>query len=337
MSKKITRRTALATGAATTGMLFSSAGARKAHAWPPGPDTSIVRDLTPGPTPIRLGGFLGPLLRQRDKISPTEAVKQLVDEGFCGCHTDSDVVHEMSDSELRELNAALKKYDLDVYEVGGYQNMIHPDDATRQRNLKRLATCLEAAEKVGCPMVGTCTGSRDSNYYIGVHPDNWNDETWKLTVDAVKQVLRDTAGLKAALGIEAQITMNVGRPEDHKRLMDDVGDKRCAVNLDPVNMMSLDNYYHTTELLNECFELLGEQILGCHAKDTYIWPDRQTVHVQEVCAGRGVMDYESYLVKLSRMKWPRTILAEHIPGDQYAEAYAYIRNVAAKVGVKMYR
>ena len=335
MSKKITRRKVLAAGAVTTGMLFSSAGARNAHAWAPGPDTSIMRDLTPGPTPIRLASSLN--LSQRDKISLTESVKKFVDGGFSGCIVSADIVQEMKDSELKELNTALKQYDLVVYEVGGYQNMIHPDESTRQKNLKRLAFCLEAAEKVNCPQVGTCTGSRDANYYIGVHPDNWTDATWKLTVDAVKQVLRDTSGLKAALGIEAQITMNVGRPADHKRLMDDVGDKRCAVNLDPVNMISLDNYYHTTELLNECFDTLGEQILGCHSKDTYIWPDRQTVHVQEVASGRGVMDYETYLVRISRMKWPRSILPEHVPGEQLIEAGEYIRKVAARVGVKMYR
>jgi sugar phosphate isomerase/epimerase len=214
--------------------------------------------------------------------------------------------------------------------------MIHPDTVIRQKNLKYLATCLEAAEKVNCPQVGTCTGSRDPNSYIGVHPDNWTDETWKLTVESVKQVLRETSGLKAALGIEAQITMNVGRPQDHKRLMDDVGDKRCAVNLDPVNMISLDNYYHTTELITECFDLLGEQILGSHAKDTFIWPDKQTVHVQEVASGRGVMDYETYLVRLSRMKWARTILPEHVPPEELLFAGAYIRKVAAKVGVKIY-
>ncbi len=117
--------------------------------------------------------------------------------------------------------------------------------------------------------------------------------------------------------------------------MDDVGDKRCAVNLDPVNMMSLDTYYHSTELLNECFDLLGEQILGAHSKDSYIVPDEQTVILREVCSGRGVMDYETYLVRLSRMKWPRTLLPEHVPGDQLIEAAAYIRKVAAKVGVKI--
>ncbi len=58
-------------------------------------------------------------------------------------------------------------------------------------------------------MVGTVTGSRNpegnrwgDNY--AVHPDNWTLETWKLAVSGIKQILKDTAGLKAALGMEAQ-------------------------------------------------------------------------------------------------------------------------------------
>jgi len=337
MSKKISRRKSFSTGAATAGILLSSTTSRNAHAWPPGPKENVVRDLTPGKTPIRLGGFLQPTRKFPENVSLTEIVKKLRDDGFGGCHSFPAPLYELKDSQLRELNAALKKYDVVVYEVGGYCNMIHPDEATRQKNLKRLAMVIEAADKVGCPMVGTITGSCDPDSGISVHPDNWTEKTWKRTVDAVKQVLRDTSGMKAALGMEAQVTTNLDGPKAHKRLMDDVGDKRCAVNLDPVNMISLANYYHTTELLNECFDLLGESILGCHSKDTYIWPDRQTVHVQEVCTGRGVMDYETYLVRLSRMKWTRTILPEHVPGEQLIEAGKYIRKVAARVGVKMYR
>ena len=349
MAKKITRRKALAVGTASTGILLGTSCGKPAEIstdrlttaldykpfWDPGPDKNLVRDLTAGTTPIRIGGFLASLLRQREKTGITEAVKNLVDNGYSGCHCDAGVIHELKDSELKELNEALNKYDVVVYEVGGYKNMIHPDRATREKELKELANCIEAAEKVNCPMVGTCTGSCDPDSYIGIHPDNWTEETWNLTVESVRQVLRDTAGMKAALGIEAQVTMNLDGPKSHRRLMDDVGDPRCAVNLDPVNMISLSNYYHTSELLNECFDLLGETILGAHAKDTYIWPDQQTVHVQEVCSGRGVMDYETYLVRLSRMDWPRTLLPEHVPADQLIEAAGYIRKIAAKVGVKI--
>jgi sugar phosphate isomerase/epimerase len=118
--------------------------------------------------------------------------------------------------------------------------------------------------------------------------------------------------------------------------MQDVGDPRVKVNLDPTNMVHLVNHFHTTELLDQCFDVLGEDIYGCHAKDSYIAPHTQTVYVQEVCPGRGNLDYEIYLARMSRLKWPRSLLPEHFPSEQFPEAYAYIRKVAAKVGVKIY-
>lgn len=343
MSGKMSRRKALAAGAVSTGVLFGSAqssypveeritAADRKPFWDPGPDKNLVRDLKPGNTTVRLGGYLG----RNENESLTETVKKLKEAGYTGCVTGPEPWNSMKDSELNELRTALKKYDVVVFEVGGYTNMIHPDRTELQKNLKKLATCIEAADKIDCPMVGTISGSLDPVDFFNVHPDNWTEKTWKILVRSMKQVLRDTAGMKAAIGMEAQVTTNIDGPKAHKRLIDDVGDPRSAVNFDPVNMMSLATYYHTTELLNESFDLLGESIIGSHAKDTYIWPDKQTVHVQEVCPGRGVMDYETYLVRLSRMKWSRTLLPEHIPAEQYPEAAKYIRDVAAKVGVKMH-
>jgi len=343
MAKRISRRQALGTGAAAAGMAFGScaseppevtlpSGIGRSDFWEPGPDKNLVRDLTPGPMTIRLGGFL----RRVENDSIGDAVKALREAGYTGCVTSPGPWENATDSQLRELNAAMKEHDVVMFEVGGYTNMIHPDASERQKNLKHLATCIEVADKINCPMVGTISGSCDPVNFFNVHPDNWTDKTWKLLVDACKQVLSDTSGMKAAIGMEAQVTTNIDGPKSHRRLIDDVGDTRVAVNLDPVNMISLATYFHTTELITECFDLLGESILGCHAKDTHIWPDQQTVHVQEVCAGRGVMDYETYLVQLSRMKWPRTILPEHVPADQLTEAAEYIRKVAAKVGVTIH-
>lgn len=324
MSHPITRRRALTLGALSTGVLVAG---RQAQAWNPGPDEKLIRDLKPGKTPIRLGAFM-------ESMTP-DGIRKLKESGNTATVVTPDSVFSLSDSDLRAFNDALRQYDVVVFEVAGYTNMLEPDPAKRRQNLADLARCIEAADKVGCRMVGTISGSMDKSM-INVHPENWSERAWKILVDGVKQVLKDTSGCKAALGMEAQVTTNQDTPKSHRKLMDDVGDPRCAVNFDPVNMIHLYNYYHTTELLNESFDLLGEQILGCHAKDTFIIPDQQTVHVQEVCAGRGVMDYETYLVRLSRMKWPRTILPEHVPADQLIEAKNYIEKVAARVGVKIY-
>jgi len=349
MSRTISRRQALATGAVATGAMIGSGCSQSneqqtqtpsatsqspANYWNPGPDKSLVKDLTPGSTPIRLGGYI----RRSDSKSITEVVKDLHDLGLRGAIATADDWHDAEDSVVREFIEAQNKYDVVIFEVGGYRNILHPDEAKRKEFIERLAFSLEAAERIGCQMVGTVSGSMSDigveyvdNY--NVNPDNWTIEAWNRLTDSLKEVLRLTSGLKAGLGIEAQVTTNIDGPKAHRRLIDEMGDPRISVNLDPTNMCHFYNYYHTTELINECFDTLGEDIHGCHAKDTFIFPHQQTVHVQEVCPGRGVLDYETYLVRLSRMKWSRTLLPEHIPADQFDEAYAYLRKVADRVGV----
>ena len=292
------RRNFFAAGASSFAILNSNMLKKTAHAWAPGPDENLVRVMKPGPTPILLARHI----KRQGNESPTEMIKRLKDLGYSAIkgarHPGGNLGepwHSMNASERLEVVSACKKLDMVIYEVGGYTNLITPDISRLRENLKRLAHCIEVAESVNCYMVGTVAGSRDPDNLINVHPDNWTQKTWNLLVKSIRQVLRDTSGMKTVIGMEAQVTSPVDSPRAHRRLIDDVGDERLKVNLDPVNMMSLANYYHTTELINECFDLLGEEIVGCHAKDTFILPDKQTVHVQEVCPGKGVLDYETYL------------------------------------------
>jgi sugar phosphate isomerase/epimerase len=350
MPSRITRRQIFALGGTAAALTAtkaavgqsqrrSSGGPGREPFWDPGPNKNLVRVLKPGDTPIRLAGSL-PFGKQVTG-SIGDAVKAHRDKGLTAAIVSSTVGQGISDSMFDEMRAATKEYDVEIFEVGGYRNILHPDESARQANLKYLAQCLENAEKLGCRMVGTITGSRNpegnkfaDNY--AVHPDNWTLETWKLTISGIKQILKDTAGLKAALGMEAQVTTNLDGPLAHRNLMEDVGDPRCKVNLDPTNMVHLANHFHTTELINECFDLLGENIYGCHAKDSYVLPHSQTVHVQEVRPGAGSLDYETYLVRISRLQWPRALCPEHIPADEFPAAYAFLRKTAAKVGVKIY-
>ena len=71
MSNSISRRKALATGIATAGALVGSITTQNAHAWPPGPKENVERNLTPGDTPIRLGGFLQPTRKFPENVSIT--------------------------------------------------------------------------------------------------------------------------------------------------------------------------------------------------------------------------------------------------------------------------
>ena len=357
MSKSMSRRRALAAGTLAAGVFtvpesraqqsVSKLGNRyQERAWSRGPDPRLVRDLKPGTTPIRLACSSGATrLWYPEGKSVTEAVKKIRDLGY----TSTGAAHgpfrhnrwlDATDSEIAELKAALKKYDVTFFDMMTYDNIVHPDKSFRDQGIKHVTENIEAAEKCGALSVCCGLGSRapetESAYGLAMHPENWTDETWKLGVDGIKQILKNTAGYKAVLGMEAVITTPLDGPMALKRLREDVGDPRCQVALDTANMFTIENYYHSTEMINWCFDLLGEDIVCCHAKDTLIERNQMLAMMAMKPAGQGVQDYETYLTRLSRMKHPRTLLLEFAKDDEYPGVKAFIEKTAAKVGVKIY-
>ena len=203
MPKDLSRRQMLSAGIVSTGALAgitSNAAGSGASApysenkgpgredfWGPGPDKNLVRDLTPGTTPIRLAGYL----QYTEGESPEDAVRKLRGAGLTAAITGVEPWYSLRESIVQELRDALAEYDVQIFEVGGYRNILHTDERQRQANLKHLARCLETADRIGCRMVGTITGSRnpEGNQYgdnYAVHPDNWTLRTWKMTVNSFK-------------------------------------------------------------------------------------------------------------------------------------------------------
>ena len=142
--------------------------------------------------------------------------------------------------------------------------------------------------------------------------------------------------MKTVIAIEPINMVNVNNPRALKQLLEDVADPRLKVCIDPVNMINMGCYFRNTELIEESFDLLGENIVSAHAKDTWVIPDKMSIYITEPAAGKGILDYETYLVRLSRLKWPRPLMIEHLPDEEYAGAKKYIEDVAQKTGIKFY-
>ena len=305
------------------------------------PPADRTRNLTPGPTPFRLAAWSSVTTLDYPKgLSITEMVKRIRDAGYSAGVSAPGRLNRSPwlsapESEIRELKDALKTYDVAFVDMHANANNIHPDLTERQKENRWTILECEAAERVGCPHVTTHTGSCAPSA-IAMHPDNWTWETWKLSVKVMKQILKDTAGMKVALVIVPDNLATINCPRAHKQLIEDVGDPRLKVCLEPVNMMNIAFYFRSTELFEEAFDLLGEHIAIAHAKDSYILPDKMSMYLTEVPPGEGVLDYETYLVGLSRLTYPRTLLIEHMPDEKYAGAKRFIEETAARVGVKIY-
>ena len=158
MTEKISRRTALSSGAAFTGGLIASSCAKtppennstpaaspaKAELsdvwgedfltqWSPGPDSQ--REVIAGSTPVRLSCTSYRLRYER--MSDIDAhIKELKALGYTAAES-GDEWYQATDSQITELNDALRENDFLYYTIHVFCNDIHPDPVKKEENYRR--------------------------------------------------------------------------------------------------------------------------------------------------------------------------------------------------------
>jgi len=346
--EKTTRRKALITAAASSSLLFypgrhnaaATSPKKWAHPdflmpWSPPPD--LERDLTPGKTSIRLA-CSGYRLDVPKDGNIDAVVKAVRDKGYSaagvgGGYGSRNLWAEASDTLVTDLKAALKKYDVGFIDMHAICNMIHPDMAERKRMHTWLISQMETAERVGCPIVTGHVGSRAPGA-THPHAENWTKETWEMSVREVKKVINDTAGIKTVIAFEPNDMVQLNNPWACRRFIDDVGSDRVKICLDPANMTNQAFHYRMSEYIDTCYDLIGEDVSICHAKDIKLENKLHPSFV-EVPVGQGAMDYETHLVGMSRLDHPRVLLIEHMKMEEYPVAKRYIAGLAQNLGIEL--
>jgi sugar phosphate isomerase/epimerase len=299
------------------------------------PPAKVKRDLTPGPSPIRLSSQSTPRLTGEAGVDYASLFKSMRDGGWTACEAASAgwLARKMPESEIREIKAQSKAHDVIFYGIHCAGNIIAPDpDAERWQ--RHIVDAIHSADEMGCQLVLTHAGSMYPNRNWA-HPQNWSREAWMRSVNALKRICRDTAGVKVEIAIEAVNTESINNPWAHARLREDVGDPRIMVGLDITNMVFSHTAFRMTELLNTTFDLLADQIAYVHAKD-FEW-NSMLPGINWAMNGTGNMDYEVFLTRISRLKRPTNMLVEFLStNEEYQQAQRNIRAIADQVGVKIY-
>jgi len=303
------------------------------YQWSPPED--LERDLTPGTSTIRLSGQTTPRFSNAEGMDYASYFQRLKAGGWSAVEASSSawLSRKLSESEIREIKAQAAANDVIFYGLHCAGNIIAPDpDAERWQ--RHIIDSIHAAEEMGCELILTHAGSMYANRNWA-HPKNWSREAWERSVNALKRICRDTAGSKVAIAIEAVNTESVNNPWAHKRLREDVGDPRITVGLDITNMTYPGVAFRMTEYIETTFDLLEDQISYVHAKD-FVW-NSMLPGMNWAMNGTGNMDYETFLVRLSRLKTNPYMLIEFLDEpEEYDQAQRNIRSIAQKVGVNIH-
>ena len=342
MSYKVSRREAIVTGTLTGCFMAGNSQIAEAYQLSPtwgedfltpwSPPENLSRDLTPGNTPVRLSCETYRI--EHNEVPIAHQVKEIRDKGYTAGEG-GETWNGVTDSEIRELHHVLQAHDVLFYALHLGGNNCHPDNAVRKQVIDRVSRAVETADKLNLDFILIHYGGSADRSTLP-HRDNWTKATWERGVNSIKSILRNTSGSKVCLAVEALNPSIINNPWAHLKLIEDIGDERVKVALDPQNMLNTGTYYRTTELVNTCFDILGENVMYGHAKDVF-WKQDMLPSFEWVVAGTGCMDFETYLVRLSRLKYTRVLYLEFLPENQYPLAKKHIEETAKRVGVKLYK
>jgi len=180
---------------------------------------------------------------------------------------------------------------LRIAALSGTYNMAHPDLEVRVSSRVGFANVLEAARRMGAPVVTLCTGSRDPFNMWKYHPDNSSSAAWEALRGELDYALTLVDATEVKLAIEPEPGNVVRDAVTARRLLNEVASPNLGIVLDAANLLSHESLERQAAVISRAIELLGDSILLAHAKDI-------DTSGQVVAAGHGAVNLELFVAAL---------------------------------------
>jgi sugar phosphate isomerase/epimerase len=232
-----------------------------------------------------------------------------------------------SEQKIIAYKEAADKAGLTIAEVGIWRNALASDPAERKKNTDYCVEQLRLADYLNARCAVNVAGAFGP-VWDGGYKENFTREAWDQTVSMVREII-DRANVKNTFfSLEPMPWMIPTGPGEYLKLLDAVDRDRFAVHMDVINMInSADRYFHATEFIDECAELLGNRIRSCHIKDVHL-DSRYTLRLEECGPGDGEFPLDHYISKMDEIDPDMPIILEHLNSDEeYIRYFGYIKEI----------
>ena len=244
---------------------------------------------------------------------------------------------------IRAVETAFAAEDVLIAELHGLTsfeeagNLIDPDSEKRAAWHEHLCERFALADEVGARCFLEMPGTCDPNSFHMPHPKNLTDECRDMIVERVREVVDAVRPRRTKFALEMMPFIHPSDPDSYVALLKAVDRESFGVHFDPVNILnSPDRCFNNGKLIKECFDKLGPAILSCHLKDVTLLPAAFPLGIEHCLAGRGLVDFRTYLSELNRLPPDTPLMAEPIPGLQeheYDLGRDFITGVAGEMGL----
>ena len=257
--------------------------------------------------------------------------------GFLGA---SVFINDPLTAEVQAVQRVRQAFDsagLEAAQANGtYEALVNPDEALRLKGIQGLQALCRIGRVLGAQTTYVRPGGLNPSGHWFAHPGNHTPETFDRLVNSLRQVCVEAAQEGMILAIEGHVLSALDSPRRMRDLLDAVGSPQLKFNIDPVNFIGTVGAVHDTRpVLNELFDLLGDDIAAAHAKDCALG-EKLVLHIDEVILGSGTLDYTLFLQRLQSSCPDGYILVEHLPDEKVPQARQALIEAAAAARVPLF-
>lgn len=276
---------------------------------------------------MRLGGELFTTCN-----SPQQWANLVKQKGYTAafCPIQGDV----ADDTIQAYRRAAQEQDIVIGEVGVWNNVLHPLKKVRDKAMQYAKQQLTLAEKIGANCCVNISGTLNPDVWYGPHPRNFDRDTLEDAVKAIQEIIDSVQPQNTFYTLEPSPWLYPTGIESYLTMIKMVNRKAFAVHWDPVNMISTPRrYYQNGEYLKQCIQAFGPLIKACHLKDIYM-DETFTLYMQELPAGKGVLDYALLLKELHALNPQMPAFVEHMKTEEESSKAAdFVRDMLHKGNV----
>ncbi|MBB6732752.1 sugar phosphate isomerase/epimerase family protein [Cohnella zeiphila] len=273
-------------------------------------------------------------------IGYQELARKISLYGFRSTHLEMnqivDIDHRLGRLSTGVANLVAEEFDrhgVRIPILGCYSNLIHPDHENRRYLINQFKEHLRFARDFGASAVSTETGTANRESQWDPHPDNQNEDNWKLLRNVVEEITEEAEKWGVFVGLEGFFNNVIDTPERMHRVLQEIPSSNIGIVMDPCNYIRKRDATKQDDIIKEAFDRLGDRILIAHAKDfNYRQYDdmAQPINIQPA-AGKGDLNYPLYLRLLTEHKPNVEIYLEHLSEDEMFTSCAYVGKIMNQI------
>lgn len=283
-----------------------------------------------------------------------ESIKRIKAMGFTSvqldlCFKDMELSYPaITKEKCITIRDAFRDANIQIVAISGYTNIVHPDSVKRKENLEYLKTLLKFARDLGTPYVISETGTFDHDSDWVYHPKNGTQEGYEAICSTITDLAKFAYDNGSVFLVENYVNNIIGSVNQVLRLFSDVNHTGLGLLMDPTNYFTDNNIDNVDGELNRIFNALGDKIKVAHAKDCKKAVDTSEKHaaidaseshtfrgaggVELPAPGLGILNYDLYLKRLSKLHPNIPIIIEHLDESDIPRAKKFLDDKLKKLG-----